>query len=356
MPHLDPVPLSEVQDADIRERFEHYRNTRGFTPNSIMTMVRRPAIVRAFMALNQAVLYEGTVPHETKMLVSLASSYAAGCLHCHSELDPSKPGLPVKAGTEGMGRNWTPDGIPWISAPNLTPDPETGAASWPDDALARAIREGIGHDGRALFPLMPYENLKRMSDEDLASVVVYLRSLQPVRNSPAPSEIPFPASRMINLVPEPLHAPVPAPDLSTPVKRGEYLVTMASCYDCHTPRDARGQYVKGLEFAGGNTLMYTGQKPAAAANLTPASNGIPYYTEELFVEVIRTGRVRERKISDLMPWAMYRGMTDEDLKAIFAYIQTLRPVEHYVDNTLPPTLCKRCSLEHGGGGNNKTPN
>ncbi len=86
MPHLDPVPLADVADADIRERFEHYRNTRGFTPNSIMTMVRRPEIVRAFMALNQAVLYEGTVPRETKMLVSLASSYAAGCLYCQSHM------------------------------------------------------------------------------------------------------------------------------------------------------------------------------------------------------------------------------------------------------------------------------
>ncbi|RZJ17467.1 MAG: carboxymuconolactone decarboxylase family protein, partial [Haliea sp.] len=71
---------------DIRERFEHYKRTRGFTPNSIMTMVRRPNIVRAFMALNQAVLYEGTVPEETKMLVSLASSYAAGCLYCQSHM------------------------------------------------------------------------------------------------------------------------------------------------------------------------------------------------------------------------------------------------------------------------------
>lgn len=86
MPHLDPVPLAEVADDDIRERFEHYRKTRGFTPNSIMTMVRRPDIVRAFMALNQAVLYEGTVPQETKMLVSLASSYAAGCLYCQSHM------------------------------------------------------------------------------------------------------------------------------------------------------------------------------------------------------------------------------------------------------------------------------
>jgi uncharacterized peroxidase-related enzyme len=86
MPHLEPVPLNEVPDADIRERFEHYKKTRGFTPNSIMTMVRRPNIVRAFMALNQAVLYEGTVPEETKMLVSLASSYAAGCLYCQSHM------------------------------------------------------------------------------------------------------------------------------------------------------------------------------------------------------------------------------------------------------------------------------
>ena len=86
MAHLNPVPLADVKEDDIRERFEHYRCTRGFTPNSIMTMVRRPDIVRAFMALNQAVLYEGTVPVETKMLVSLACSYAAGCRYCQSHM------------------------------------------------------------------------------------------------------------------------------------------------------------------------------------------------------------------------------------------------------------------------------
>lgn len=53
MPDLEPVPLAEVLDADIRDRFEHHKNTRGFTPNSIMTMVRRPEIVRTFMALHQ---------------------------------------------------------------------------------------------------------------------------------------------------------------------------------------------------------------------------------------------------------------------------------------------------------------
>ncbi len=86
MAHLEPVALGDVAETDIRERFEHYKKTRGFTPNSIMTMVRRPNIVRAFMALNQAVLYEGTVPEETKMLVSLACSYAAGCRYCQSHM------------------------------------------------------------------------------------------------------------------------------------------------------------------------------------------------------------------------------------------------------------------------------
>lgn len=86
MAHLEPLPIEQVPDEDIRERFEHYRRTRGFTPNSIRTMARRPNIVRAFMALNQAVLYEGTVPTETKMLASLASSLASGCLYCQSHM------------------------------------------------------------------------------------------------------------------------------------------------------------------------------------------------------------------------------------------------------------------------------
>jgi hypothetical protein len=71
------------------------------------------------------------------------------------------------------------------------------------------------------------------------------------------------------------------------------------------------------------------------------------------VETIRTGRVRERQISDLMPWGGYRNMTDDDLKAIFAYLKTLSPVDHFVDNSLPPTKCARCTMEHGGGERNK---
>ncbi|MEM1387688.1 MAG: carboxymuconolactone decarboxylase family protein [Pseudomonadota bacterium] len=86
MAHMRPLEIEEIEDTAIQERFQHYHDTRGFTPNSIRTMARRPNIVKSFMALNQAVLYEGTVPEELKMLISLMSSYAAGCLYCQSHM------------------------------------------------------------------------------------------------------------------------------------------------------------------------------------------------------------------------------------------------------------------------------
>ena len=86
MAHLRPLEFDEIKDAEILEKLSHYADTRGFTPNSIRTMARRPNIVKAFMALNQAVLYEGTVSQELKMLVSLASSMAAGCRYCQSHM------------------------------------------------------------------------------------------------------------------------------------------------------------------------------------------------------------------------------------------------------------------------------
>jgi len=92
-----------------------------------------------------------------------------GCLGCHTDADWTKPGAPPMEGRLGSGHIWADQQMPWLVASNITPDKETGAGNWSDDTLARAIREGIGHDGRTLFPLMPYPNYRQMSDEDLAS-------------------------------------------------------------------------------------------------------------------------------------------------------------------------------------------
>jgi mono/diheme cytochrome c family protein len=276
----------------------------------------------------------------------------SGCMFCHAEIDWQVPGFPIKPGTEGAGRSWAEEGIPWLTAPNITPDRDTGAGTWTDDTLARAIREGISHDGRALFPIMPYHQYRYMSDEDLASTIAYLRSLKPVRRTLPPTDIPFPVNRLINNLPQPLDAPVPQPDRSNQLAQGEYLVRIGVCRDCHTPMDAQGQAIPGMEFAGGLPLAGPyGQ--IASANITQAPSGIPYYTEDLFLEMMRTGMVRSRKIHDAMPWSMYGRQTDEDLKAMFAYVKTLPAVQHRVDNTLPPTDCPRCTLRHGAGDQNQ---
>ncbi len=274
-----------------------------------------------------------------------------GCVGCHSQHDWKAHGAPVIPGTEGGGQ-WLnmPDLPGRVVAPNLTPDLETGAGGWTDDQFARAIREGISHDGRALFPMMPYESFRTMSDEDLASVVVYLRSLPAVHSQLAKTEIIFPVKYLIRSVPEPLEGPVASPDPSDHVKYGQYLVAVGGCGDCHTPQE-RGQPVAGFQYSGG-ARMRGPWGDVSTANITPDASGISYYDEALFIEVMRTGYVKARELNSIMPFGAFKNLTDEDLKAMFVYLRTVKPVQHRVDNTQPPTYCKLCRQKHGGGNQN----
>jgi hypothetical protein len=160
---------------------------------------------------------------------------------------------PVR-GKEGSGHaDYTSSGELRYVAANLTPDRETGAGDWSDDMLARAIREGVGHDGRLLEPThMPYEFYRAMSNEDVASIIVYLRSIPAIRN-PLP-----PPKRADNIVAPfdiPINAPIPMPDSSTAVKQGAYLLQIGACQWCHTLRDQLSrQPLPGLEFAGGDLI------------------------------------------------------------------------------------------------------
>jgi len=86
MPYIRPLKLEEIVDPDLQQRLGEYQRIRKFIPNSVKTMARRPNIAKRFADLNKAILYEGTVCEELKMLVSLASSYAAGCRYCQSHM------------------------------------------------------------------------------------------------------------------------------------------------------------------------------------------------------------------------------------------------------------------------------
>jgi hypothetical protein len=276
----------------------------------------------------------------------------SGCVYCHSPHDWTAPGTPYVPGQEGAGGVMPYAGLPGrVVAPNLTPDPETGAGTWSDDQLARAIREGIGHDGRALFPMMPYTRYRQMPDEDVASVVVYLRSMSAVRNPLPKTEIIFPVKYLIRSAPQPVTSPVAdLPANSGLVQRGALLVNLAGCGDCHTPQD-KGQELPSMAFAGG--FPFPGPwGNVASANLTPDASGIPYYDEAPFLQAMHTGFVRARQLNPIMPIKVFKNLTDDDLKAMFAYLRTLKPVQHRVDNSEPPTFCKLCRQQHGAGNRN----
>jgi mono/diheme cytochrome c family protein len=273
----------------------------------------------------------------------------AHCFQCHSEVDYQKPGAQPKPGKKGAGAVFVEDGYQWLVAPNITPDVETGAGAWTDLQLARAIREGIGHDGRRLFPMMPYMNFRQMSDEDLVSVIVYLRSIEPVRNKLPKTVLPdvvkggLPPHQAITET-------VPAPDMSNPVARGKYLVSLGNCVTCHTPMK-EGQPVTQLAFAGGMTFKGPWGE-VTSVNITPDASGISYYDEALFLKTLRTGQVGARKLNSIMPWGYFRNMNDDDLKAIYAYLQTLPPIQHRIDNTEEATSCPVCGGRHGFGHRN----
>jgi mono/diheme cytochrome c family protein len=278
----------------------------------------------------------------------------AHCFQCHSDVDYSKPGTqPFPGKKKGAGAIFVEDGMSWLVAPNITPDVETGAGSWTDEQLARAIREGIGHDGRRLFPVMPYMNFHSMSDEDLASVITYLRSIEPVRNVLPKTMIP---DVLKGALPphEPITSAVSGPEVTNQIDRGQYLVTLGNCSTCHTPMNQQGQPIKEMAFAGGFKLKGPWGE-VSGANITPDASGISYYDEALFIKTLRTGHVGARQLNYVMPIGYFKNMTDDDLKAIFAYLRTVRPVQHRIDNAEPPTLCPLDGTQHGFGDRNQKP-
>jgi mono/diheme cytochrome c family protein len=274
----------------------------------------------------------------------------AHCFDCHSERD--NKGNQV-ADMRGAGRVLPSEesSIPrpnFLVCPNITPDRETGAGSWSDQQLMRAIRQGVGHDGRILHKTMPYWNFRYLTDEDLASIIVFLRSipavhhLLPKRNLAEQPVIDW----RPEIQPRPLSSDAPAA-----ARHGEYLVRIGNCTGCHTTADPQGQAVPGMLFGGGRVFV----RPwgtAASANLTSDPSGIAYFDEAQFIRTIRTGHVGARPLNRTMPYPLYRNLSDEDLKAIFVYLRTLPPVQHRVDNTEPATLCPKDNNRHGFGDRN----
>jgi len=270
------------------------------------------------------------------------------CLYCHSQIDWNSPGYPQVAGTQGGGAVFPDKAVPGRSvARNITP---AALRDCTDEQIARAIREGVACDGSRLFPVMPYLLFHAMSDDDVAAVVAYLRTLPAVQYELPPQEIVEEAWASVP-PPQPITEPVRAPDPSDKVAYGGYLATIGLCFDCHTPVDRTGAPLPGMALAGGRILDGPWGR-VASANLTPDDSGIPYYDEALFKEVLRTCQVKGRQLNHIMPCAYFAGLTDDDLSALFAFLRSLPPIAHNTSNVDEPTPCPLCGATHGLGATN----
>jgi mono/diheme cytochrome c family protein len=278
------------------------------------------------------------------------------CMTCHSPRDTTKPGFPPIESKKGSGVILYDTEEERLVVPNITPDKETGAGSWTDDMLARAIREGVGHDGRALSLPMYWGSFRQLSDEDLASVVVYLRTIPLVKNKLPKRRFSAEREKELQGRSQPLLTPVAAPDLSDQVTRGRYYIKTADCIGCHT-----GWYGRNPGFFGGGNKLENyygwarlGEKDTSyvfSTNITPHETGLKGWTPELFINVIRTGK--SGLLAPRMPWVAYKNMTDEDLTAILSALQKLPPVNHKVVNGIKETHCEVCEMSHGYGEHNK---
>ena len=130
------------------------------------------------------------------------------------------------------------------------------------------------------------------------------------------------------------------PDPSNPVKHGEYLVTAAVCGECHTPMGDRGQPDEKKRFAGGLEFELPTGGVVRSTNITPAlETGIGSWSEEAFVARFKAYdnpgmqhvKVTENSFNSEMPWLQYAQMKKEDLRAIYAYLQSLEPIENEVE-------------------------
>ena len=278
----------------------------------------------------------------------------ASCFHCHSDHDLKDEQYPLIEAKKGAGWELPLPELGHVVAPNITPDPETGIGNWTDDEIARAIQDGVDRNGRALFPVMPYPNFRHMTDEDLASTVVYLRSIPAVKNAVPATKLIFPLNVIVKTMPQPLTTPEPLPQTSV-VEKGAYLVTLASCRDCHSTQTDHGEMIKGMDFAGGNLfhLPEDLSKTIVSANLTSDASGISYYDENLFIDTLHTGHMPGRMLSFIMPFESFKNVTDDDLAAIFAYLRTVPPVKHRISNSDPPTKCPIDGHLHGLGAMNE---
>jgi len=291
----------------------------------------------AYVAARQNLRFEHEVPNlaaSTEPVVLSRGEYVvrrlASCGLCHGDPRRLKDSLLGDASVPfSGGRTWAiPPGA--FRAYNITSDRETGIGAVSDQKLVRALRYGIGREGRALLPFMEMQGL---ADDDLVAVISYLRTLPPVRNAVAPHELSV-LGKVVKatLLANPVGPKSPPPKIAprgATVENGRYLVeSVANCWACHTERSMKTGEMVGPHLGGGHLEdeLEPTKRAWNAPNLTsdPKTGRAGQLTEEQFVTRMRAGRVYA---ASPMPWNNFARLDEDDLRAIYRYLRTVPKVQ-----------------------------
>ena len=283
----------------------------GVIVAGLLTLLFALVLVMALKGTSKLSAKHNNPVHDVKVAmtpeqIARGERYAILCAGCHA----ADHQLPLEGSNFGAD---LPFPIGTLYASNLTPAGEL--KDWTDGEIIRAIREVVHKNGRSLI-IMPSDVFHNVSDDDVQAVVAYLRSQPAVEPNTPTNKLNVIGALFMNIAPvltaqPPITGPVTEPPEGPTAEYGQYLVYGFGCHSCHGPQLAGGVPPKG---------------GALAPNLTKV---VPTWTEAQFVSFFRTGQVPGGEMaSDDMPWKEYNvAFTDDNLKAVYAYLSKLTPVE-----------------------------
>lgn len=253
------------------------------------------------------------------------------CADCHRSNQTGKlTGRPMTEAPREFGKIFTQ---------NITQDKTYGIGGWTDGELIYLLRTGIKRDGKYAPPYMA--KLPHLSDEDMNSVIAFLRSDDSLVSASATPDFPceptFTTKLLCYVAFKPFKMPaqkIEMPDTNNAVQFGKYLVFNLECFVCHsadykTDNWEEPELSKGY-LGGGNKPLDRDGKVIVTQNLTPDNEtGIGSWTEQRFVNALKYGTM-ENDRSLRFPMVPYIYLTDTEAKAIYAYLKTVPPIKNKV--------------------------
>lgn len=285
---------------------------------------------------------------------------AGNCFSCHTRAggEPFSGGVPFE----------TPFGT--IYSTNITPDPDTGIGLWSRKDLGEAMHEGIAPDGSRLFPAFPYTSFTRVTNDDIAAIFAYLRTLKPVRYR-APDNSFLLRARWGLVLWNGLffnrRGFIPSLGQTPEWNRGAYLVEgLGHCGACHSPRNIFMAERADRAYEGGilqDNVAEGVQRRWSAVNLTSAKSGLASWSVNDLTRYLQTGfSLRAGTFGPMNEVIVnsLKNLKPEDVRAMAVYLKSI-PAREYSGDGVPleqvaagawiyKQRCEKCHSESGRGG------